>query len=250
MATSNRKELILEYMRQHNRFVTVEQLAGLLYVSGATIRRDLTELEASRLIRRTRGGAILVEGIGNEVPVDLRENSNVMQKQVIAAAARRHLRDGMTLFMDSSSTVLALARIMDGFSNLQVITCGVKTTMVLSDFSGVQVRCTGGRLRENSKSLVGQAAIGYAAQYTADLSVLSCRGFSLENGASEASEEEFEIKRQFMKNSKKAILLVDSSKMDIDYMCRLAPLSRFEDVITERRELNELIRKQGRMAED
>lgn len=108
MLAYERKQQILDYMRERGRVVTVEQLCAAVFASGATVRRDLRELEESKLIRRTRGGAILVEGSTSEDPLAFRENQNAMKKQIIADMASRHISDGMTLFLDSSSTVFAL----------------------------------------------------------------------------------------------------------------------------------------------
>ena len=69
---------------------------------------------------------------------------------------------------------------------------------------------------------------------------MSCRGFSVDNGASEASETEYYVKTQFIANSKKSILMCDTSKMGLDFLCRLAPLSAFNDVITEKKDVNDL----------
>lgn len=242
MATQSRRELILETIRAAGGFVTVEQLCAKLFVSGATVRRDLAGLEESRLILRTRGGAMLLDSNSSDEPLGFRENKNVVQKQVIAGLARAHIRDGMTLFLDSSSTVGVLARRLNEFQGLKVITNGLKTAYLLSEMRSVSVMCTGGAVRENSQSLVGQSAVGYISRLNADLAFISCRGFSIQNGASEASEEEFYIKRQFLHNSAAAVLLCDSAKLDIDYLCRVAPLSRFADVVTERHELNNLCR--------
>lgn len=238
MSAHNRRERILEAMREAGGFITVGQLCTQLYVSGATVRRDLAELECSRLIRRTRGGAMLVDSNANDEPLGFRENKNVVQKQIIAGLAKRYIRDGMTLFMDSSSTVGVLARQLDAYQGIKVITNGLKTAYLLSEMKNVSVLCTGGTVRENSQSLVGQSAVGFISRLNADLAFISCRGFSIAGGASEASEEEFYIKRQFLHNSAAAILLCDSAKLDIDCLCRVAPLSRFADVITERKELN------------
>ncbi len=243
MATIRRKEAIIEFLRSNRHFATVEQLGGALFVSGATVRRDLSELERSHLIRRTRGGAILIEGGGIEDPLDFRENQNVAQKQIIAQAACHHILDDMTLFLDSSSTAYTLARFLDRFSGLRVVTNGLKTAWMLSDYNNISVMCTGGTLREHSKSLVGQPALDYAARLNADIAFMSCRGFSLENGASEASEDEYNLKQVYLKNSRKSVLMCDSTKMGVDYLCRIAPLSRFDDVITERKDLNDLIRR-------
>lgn len=239
---NQRTELILEYLRKNNRFVTVEQLSEALFVSGATIRRDLSELEASRLIRRVRGGAILIEGRTSDDPLDFRENHNVMQKQIIAGLALAHIQDGMTLFIDSSSTTLSLARRLNGFSNLRVITNGVRNANILTDFKGVTVMCTGGTVRENSKSMVGASAIEYLSHYNADLAFMSARGFSLEDGVTEASEDEYHVKQIFLRNSRQSILLCDSSKKDKVFLCKIAPLARFARVITESQELNKLMR--------
>lgn len=243
MASYNRKELILKFMRDQNNFVTVEQLCENLFVSGATIRRDLNELEGSRLIRRTRGGAILVEGITNEDPLVFREGQNEMQKQIIASYACKHIRDGMTLFLDASSTVFTLARNLEPFSNLRIITNGLKTGLYLSDRKGITVMCTGGTFREGSKALAGQSAVAYITRLNADAVFMSSRGFSLCQGASEASEDEYYIKQAFMKNSKAAYLLCDTSKMNRDYLCRTAPIPAFTAVITEDRHVNETFSK-------
>lgn len=240
MLAYERKQQILELMRRDNRFFTVEELCETLFASGATIRRDLKELEESRLIRRARGGAILVEGGTSEDPLAFRETQNAAKKQIIADFAVKHIRDGMTLFLDSSSTVFTLARMLDRFRELKVITNGIKTALLLSDLGNVRLYCTGGSLRENSKSLVGDVACATAARFNADMVFMSCRGFSIEKGVSEASEEEYCVKRQFLRNSKRAILLCDTSKMDVDFLCRLAPLSDFYEVITERKDMNDL----------
>lgn len=240
MLAYERKKQILELMRQNNRVVTVDQLCAGLFASGATIRRDLKELEESKLIHRTHGGAVLVEGSTSEDPLAFRESQNSIKKQVIADIALRHIRDGMTIFLDSSSTVNTLAKRLDKFNNVKVITNGLKTAMLLSDFKNITVMCTGGALRENSKSLVGLSAKEFISRYNADLAFLSCRGFSVENGASEASEDEYYVKSQYLANSKRAVLMCDTSKMGHDFLCKLAPLSEFYEVITEKKEVNDV----------
>ena len=163
-----------------------------------------------------------------------------MKNQIIPDLAPRHIRDGMTIFLDSSSTVYTLAKELDKFNNLKVITNGIKTAMLLSDFKNVAVMCTGGSLRENSKSLIGLAAKDFISRLNADIAFMSCRGFSVENGVSEASEDEYYVKKQYILNSKKAILMCDTSKMNFDFLCKLAPLSDFYEVITEKKEINDL----------
>ena len=235
----DRKDLILEILRNHSRFVTVEQLSEKLFVSGATIRRDLSELEKSKLIQRTRGGAILLESISNEAPMVLRESRNEMQKQIIATIAREYIKDGMTIFMDSSSTVFTLARNLTYINNLTVITNNLKIAWLLSEHKGVTLLCAGGWLKEHSMSFFGQSTVQFINRLNADAAFISAVGFSFEHGSSDASEEEYYIKRAFLSNSKRKYLLVDTSKKDKEFMYRTSPLSGYTRVITESRELNE-----------
>lgn len=76
MLAYERKQQIIEFMRKNNKVATVKQLCKELFASGATIRRDLKELEENKLIHRTHGGAVLVEGSSTEVPIAFRENEN------------------------------------------------------------------------------------------------------------------------------------------------------------------------------
>jgi DeoR/GlpR family transcriptional regulator of sugar metabolism len=89
---------------------------------------------------------------------------------------------------------------------------------------------------------VGINTIEYLSQYRADIAFMSCRGFGIHIGAMEASEDEYHIKKLFMQNSKSSFLLCDSSKKDQEYLCKIAPLAHFTGVITEKQDLNKMIR--------
>ena len=242
LKTSDRKEMILDLLRNYSRFVTVDQLSSQLYVSQATIRRDLGEMERSGLIQRTRGGAILMESISSETPMVLRENRNEMQKQIIAAQAKNYIQDGMTIFMDSSSTVFTLARNLEGYGNLRIITNNLKIIWLLAERKGVTIMCTGGELHPQTLSFTGISALEYAKRVNADAVFLSAQGLSLEYGASEARESENQFKIACMLNSRKKYLLCDSSKLDKNYLFHTAPLSSYDMIITESRELDRKIK--------
>jgi DeoR/GlpR family transcriptional regulator of sugar metabolism len=231
--SGGRQEQILQYMRDGNSFVTVEQLEALLYVSAATVRRELHALEGGGLIRRTRGGALLVAGTADDTPMLLREQQDVDAKQLLAARALRYIGDGMTLFMDSSSTVYYLARRLKGFKNLRVITNGIKTADCLAGIDGITVMCTGGTIRPGTKSAVGASALAYVRALHADAAFLSCRGFVPEKGAYESSEEEYYIKRLFLENSSQTYLLCSKSKVGAAFLYHLAPPEAFDAIIRE-----------------
>ena len=156
MLPLERQNQILEILEKR-KAVSVEELCRLVYSSGATIRRDLALLEASGQIHRTHGGAVFLDASAKDFPLMLRENENLLAKEAIARKALPLISDGQTLFLDSSSTTLKLAELLTGFTQLRVITNGLKTASLLADVEGVELHCTGGRLRENAKSFIGQS---------------------------------------------------------------------------------------------
>lgn len=232
MLPLERQEKILEILAR-KKAVTVDELCGELFSSGATIRRDLAILENNRLIHRTHGGAVFIDGTANEFPLTLRESENMMLKERIAAKALSLISDGMTLFMDSSSTVNTVAQRLNGFHNLRVVTNGIKTCNILSEKEGIEVYCTGGKLRENAKSLTGAAALHSVEGFYADLALFSCRGITPEGGFSDTNEDEAELKRAYMRNCDKVILLCDSTKLGKKYFCKIGDLSQLWRLICD-----------------
>ena len=60
MLEVERFEKIMEYLRE-KKTAPVNVLAKRLFVSEATMRRDLSELERKGLVKRLHGGAILLD---------------------------------------------------------------------------------------------------------------------------------------------------------------------------------------------
>ena len=232
MLPLERQDKILEILAKR-KAVTVDELCAELYSSGATIRRDLAALESNRLIHRTHGGAVFMDGTGKDFPLTLRESENMFQKEKIAAKILPDIRDGMTLFMDSSSTTAVLASKLNGFKNLRVVTNGIKTCNILSEKDGITVYCTGGKLRENAKSLVGSAALRSVEGIYADIALFSCRGVSPDAGFTETNEDEAELKRAYMKNASHTALLCDSSKFGKKYFQKIGDLSELWKLVSD-----------------
>ena len=223
MLPLERQNKILELLAAHQA-LTVEELCGRLYSSGPTIRRDLQILEKNGLLTRTHGGAVLLESSAKDSPAMLRESQNTASKARIADRARALVQDGDTLFLDSSTTACQLAMRLTGFQHLRVITNGLKTADILSEISGVRVYGTGGRLRENAQSFVGSQALAFIAQFHADLAFFSCRGLHPDGGITDSNEEEADIKKAYIRNAARAVLLCDESKLGRQLFCRIGPV--------------------------
>jgi DeoR/GlpR family transcriptional regulator of sugar metabolism len=102
--------------------VSIPELARQFGVSEMTIRRDLAALEEKSQIQRTHGGAVLTERMMLEFDYRDRRDTNRGAKNAIAAAARKLVRPGQRLILDTGTTTLELAaRLRDGV-DLTVIT--------------------------------------------------------------------------------------------------------------------------------
>ncbi len=237
---NERQHRILEILRQQN-FASVDDLCRTLYSSGATIRRDLTELENRGMIKRVRGGAIAFNGINSDLPFLLRSNRNVEEKKRIAQLAVQFVNESTTLFMDSSSTSLYLAHELTQFQNVSVITNCIDIAYMLSIHSNAKVYASGGQIR-NSTTMVGPTALSMVNNRFADLFFFSCAALSVEHGATETNEDSVAIKRAMYANSGKRILLCDHTKFGSFFSYRCFDLDSLDIIITDRKPPEEFLR--------
>lgn len=233
MLSGERRNEIRQIMR-NEKSVSVEDLAARFGVSPSTVRRDLDRMADDGMIRRTYGGAFLMENLSSELPISLREHENTDAKHAIARAAVRLIRDGDTIILDTSSTVTAMVPLLREITGLTVVTNGIKTAYLLNSDSHITTVCTGGRLREHNMSLVGVQTVARLHEINADIAFLSCRGLHPERGVTEASEEEAEVKKAMIDAASRTVLLCDSTKIGMVLMNRVCPVDRLYAVITDR----------------
>ena len=86
MSITKRQEQILKFLQEHG-FLSVEKLSQLTYTSPSSIRRDLTALQNMYLIKRTHGGANILNSENNAVPLNSRMTQNILAKKKIAKKA-------------------------------------------------------------------------------------------------------------------------------------------------------------------
>ncbi len=228
MTGLQRQKEILSLLRRRGG-VDVEFLCRHFDISPATVRRDLDKMSKGGMIRRTYGGAVLSSGPALDSPFALRERENIDVKRSLAAQAIRFLQDGQTIFMDSSTTVGAMAEMMLDKTGLTVITTSIKTALVLSENPDITVYCAGGMVRKNSRSVTGAHTADFLRCYYADFAFISCSGADSAHGVTEASAEEAHIKREMLSHAEKTVLLCSGEKVGRHYfskVCDLAALYR------------------------
>ncbi len=207
-----RHEQILERLSSDRR-VEVAPMAGDLGVSMETIRRDLKQLEDRGLLRRIHGGAIPVMPHSDR-PFQKRSRLASGEKAAIAAKVVPLLEDGMSIFLDTGTTTLAVARELAEAPSLTVFTNSVDIALVVSRQKRHEVRLTAGVLRTDDNALIGYDAIASVRNYHFDLALMGIVGIHLDAGFMDYGDDEAELRRAAARQSSRAIILADHTKFD------------------------------------
>ena len=89
--------------------VRISALATQFGVSGETVRRDIEELSRAGAVRRTYGGASVVQA-GLQPELSSRERMAVAERARIGAAAAALVEPGSVVMLDAGSTTTHFAR--------------------------------------------------------------------------------------------------------------------------------------------
>ena len=227
MYTNPRYDTILDYLKRNKR-ATVAQLSSLVYVSEATMRRDLRDMQRLGLLKRVHGGAIYSEAT-DEVAIAVRQNVNIQEKEETAFIAISALPEYETLFVDNSSTCLALVMRMN-LTHKVVVTNGFRIASALLENDQVRIIMPGGELRKNT-DFAGSMTCAALRDFHFDLMLCSCAAISPE-GAYETSLAVKDLKRTAMELSERCVLLADRTKFQATAPYRTAGLRNFDRIFT------------------
>jgi DeoR/GlpR family transcriptional regulator of sugar metabolism len=205
-----RHEMILERLSS-DRKIGVAAMANHLDVSMETIRRDLKLLEDRGLLRRVHGGAIPVVPHSDR-PFQKRSRIAFQEKAAIAAQIPPMLKRDMSIFLDTGTTTLAVARELTTAPPLTVFTNSIDIALVVSRQKRHEVRLTGGRVRPDDNALVGYDAIESVHKYHFDLALMGIVGVHLDRGFMDFGDDEAELRRVAAAQASRSVILADHNK--------------------------------------
>lgn len=166
-----------------------------------------------------------------ETHFDYRLLENINRKFKIAKKAIEMIPEKGVVILDSGTTVLQIAKLLNFKRDLVIITNSLIAAEVLEN-SKNQIIVTGGELEDKTKSFVGDFSTQVLDKVHADIAFTGCDGFHME-GPSTRSYKELDTKRKIIENSKKVVLVTDSSKFDIEGLYRFATFNQITNVITD-----------------
>ena len=244
-----RRRKLLEYINRNNR-ANVMELADIMSVTEATIRRDLFILDKDGLVHRTHGGAIkrIQPSIWRSTTLQERIESHKEEKKRIAQFVVQLVKDGESLMIDGGSTTLKVAENLISRKNMLIVTNSPSIAEVLVETKEIKVILTGGEFTKGSNNLIGNAAEASLRQYRADKAIIGISGMIVDEGFFSAVPQEAEIKRLMSKNSSQTIVVTDSSKIGSQAFSFVCDFKKVSTLVTDKnisKQALETLERQG-----
>lgn len=227
-----RYEKIIQLVNEKG-IISTGELCDVLNVSKATIRRDVTKLDAENQIKKTHGGAmVLTQPATQELPITLRKFMHKDEKARIAIAALESINDGDTIFINSGTTTFELAANLGVFKNLTVLTNDINIAAEVASNTENALIVAGGGLKKSTATLLGLFTERMLQELHVDKSFISVDAVDLESGYMDYNTDEITIKRIMIKNSRERIVLCDHSKFENAAFMSVCPLNAVNLTIT------------------
>lgn len=228
-----RKSKLVQHLQEQQR-ASVQELSALFDVSESTIRRDLKELEDARLLKRTHGGAVSLDSVNFEPNVLEKEDQFKQEKEKIGVAALELIHEGDSIFLDSGTTTLQLAReLRKRQLRVTVITNSIIVLNELRDVHHLEVSMVGGILRPETLAFVGPMAERCMEMITVDKAFIATNGLDLKHGITTPNLIEAATKRKMLQIAKEVILLCDHSKIGKVTYAKVADLNEIDHCIID-----------------
>ncbi|MEV7212669.1 DeoR/GlpR family DNA-binding transcription regulator [Kitasatospora cineracea] len=241
MSRYERWNALLELLAEHGR-LDVEEAAGALDVSAATIRRDLDQLARQQMLTRTRGGAV-AHSVSYDLPLRYKTARNADAKQRIGTLVAGLVAPGEVVGLNGGTTTTEVARALavrpdlaehpESGQSLTVVTNALNIANELTVRPQVKIVVTGGVARPQSYELIGPLAAQVLGELALDTAVLGVDGLDTEHGATAHHEGEAAINRLLAERARRVVVAADSSKLGHRAFARICGLEAVDTLVTD-----------------
>ncbi|MCH2129402.1 MAG: DeoR/GlpR family DNA-binding transcription regulator [Pirellulaceae bacterium] len=226
MIAESRRVKLLEVIRQRS-FASLPDLAEVMAVSESTIRRDLEQLEASGVAKRTHGGVFYIGPRPHLQHFDDRQTSGWGRKRAISRVAADLIEDGDTVLLDGGSTTYELAQLLVG-RPLQIVTNSLPVATLFTSSMETDLVMIGGYIHSRTGVSLGPYALGMLEELNARRAILSVAGVN-ERGYFNSNLLLVETEKAMMRAVDEVIIVADSTKFghqSLALLCELGEIHR------------------------
>ncbi len=218
---------------QHDGGVSVNEL-------GRDYDRDLHTLVQQGFVERIHGGARLIgastTSTSDRIPTAWAQRLQEAEsaKRDIAKHAVKQVRSEQTIFLDASTTALALARelVLNPPGELTVVT---NSPAIAYQFQcgSVHVVVTPGELEQHTRALSGRWTVEFLGQLHFATAFVSAAGLTLDQGLTTSRRSLADLVNAARARAERSVALIDSTKFGRASLLSVARAQDMDAVVTD-----------------
>jgi DeoR/GlpR family transcriptional regulator of sugar metabolism len=237
MPPALRRAQILERI-QRDGGVSVAELARDHAVSPITVHRDLEQLSREGLVERVHGGARAIRGLGMLPLIATAWTQRVEQasaaKMAIAGHAAAMVAPSSTIFLDASSTALALARrLMEEPPNELTLVTNSPAIAYEVIAEPMHVVVCPGELDQHMRMLAGRWTVEFIGDLNFDTAFVSAAGLTLDAGLTTSRRPLADVVNAARAAASQTVGLIDSTKVGRASLVSIAPAQELDVIVTD-----------------
>ncbi|MCI0753855.1 DeoR/GlpR family DNA-binding transcription regulator [Teichococcus vastitatis] len=210
--------------------VRISELADAFGVSAETVRRDVEELSARGMVRRTYGGASTA---ARQPVLDERERVQVAERSRIGRAAALLVPPDAVVMLDAGSTTTHFARALARREiRATLLTNSLDAAVAAGACASLRVIVAPGELSVTERGVYGPETAAFLRRFHVDLAVIGASGLT-EDGPCEAESRAAWVKRAMLERAARRLLLVDTRKFGAAFLECVCPLQGLTDLVAE-----------------
>lgn len=218
-----------------NKEVKVQELMDVFKLSESTVRRYINQLLSHDKIQKEYG---YVKANINDNLINIKARIDHLSDKKIAISnlAEPYINDRDTIFVDSGTTHMHLAEIIESKKDLTVVTNNLLFAIKVIDTDlDVNLIMIPGSVNRKTISATGDAAMRFIDDFYFDKSFITASGVSLENGLSNRTLPECDIKRKIISRSRLNFAMVDDTKFNQIYPFSFGDIGDFDYLFTNKK---------------
>lgn len=224
--------------------LSTTDLARRFGVNEMTIRRDLRLLQDNGAALRCYGGAIAAQRITFEFAFDERHRRNLAEKKRIGEAAAALVQDGQSVFLDTGTTTLEVAKALVARGVLCRATTG--SLVVASALWGranlQEVFLLGGRVRPGSPDLIGPGTELMLEKLSADIAFVGSDGIDPTRGSFADDLETARVSERMASNAARVVIVADHTKLGRASAARYASIEDIDEIVTDKQAEEDVVK--------
>ena len=233
MLPEERQNMIVQLVNEHGA-VSVKELSARFAVTDDSIRKDLALLQKNGRLKKTYGGALRITPDEDHF-VSQRKPKYRAEKQRIAKKALKLLHDGEIIFLDISTSNLAIAELLVKMElEVTVVTNMIDILVVLARNPKIRVVFAGGKINKSRDGFWGGMTLDFISRLKPDIAFVGAVGVDVkENSVSTYDIDDGINKAAIIRHSKKAYVVAEARKLSTDGNYNYTTLDTLSGLITD-----------------